>query len=77
MTTNSNDSNHNEPQAVGPQPLPEGYLWRLAVIVCLFVSGGICMIFFNGLLGSILSLAGFAFGKFSGLNEMVDRSLKK
>lgn len=69
----------NEPsptteQAVEAKPLPKDYLWRLAVVVSLLIGGGACLIFFNGLLGSLLTLAGLAFGKYSGLNKMVDSS---
>lgn len=60
------------PKAPGAAaPLPPGYLWRLAVVVFLLVGGGVCMLFYNGILGSVMSLAGLAFGKLSGLNAMV------
>jgi len=54
------------------KPLPKGYFWRLAVIVTLLLGASYCFIFANALIGSALMLAGLAFGKFSGLNDMVD-----
>lgn len=69
----------NEPSptaehAVEIKPLPKGYLWRLAVVASLLIGGGVCLIFFNGILGSLLTFSGLGFGKYSGLNKMVDSS---
>lgn len=68
---NAPNNASSQPESTGPTPLPEGYLWRLCVILVLLLGGGVCMLFYSSLIGSLMSLAGLAFGKLSGLNDMV------
>lgn len=72
MTTRPTPSKPSTAAPPQAKPLPPGYLWRLAVILVLLIGGSVCMFFFNSVLGGLLTLAGFAFGKYSGLNKMVD-----
>ena len=65
---NSSPSPSTPPVA---KPLPRGYLWRLVVVLFLLIGGAVCLLFYNMLLGSLMSLAGVGFGKLSGLNDMV------
>jgi hypothetical protein len=71
MSSTQKKGNSTEPTASAAKPLPEGYFWRLCVVLVLLVGGGICLIFFSTVIGSLMSLSGLAFGKISGLNEMV------
>jgi len=57
-----------------PPPLPKGYLWRLCIVLILLLGGCVCLIFYNSIIGSLMTLAGLAFGKLSGLNDMVSSS---
>lgn len=70
------DQNAHQPRAKSPprpsNPLPKGYLWRTLVIICIFLASTYCFIFGNSLIGAALSFAGFGFGKFSGLAEMLE-----
>lgn len=58
--------------ATETKPLPKGYLWRLMVILPLLLGGCWCLLFVNSLLGLLLTAAGMAFGKLSGMNAMLD-----
>lgn len=72
-STNRVQMNTQQDDATPPpevKPLPKGYLWRVIVIVGLFLGGGICMLFVNSILGSILFLCGVGFAKFSRLHEL-------
>ncbi len=52
------------------KPLPQGYLWRVMVVISLFLGASICFLFVNSIVGSILMLCGLAFGKFSSLHAL-------
>ena len=72
MSSTQPDSESTEPaKPSAPKPLPEGYLWRLCIVLILLLGGCACLIFYNSIVGSLMSLAGLAFGKMSGLNDMV------
>lgn len=70
MNTQQDDTVPAPESAPEVKPLPKGYLWRVIVIVALFLSGGICMFFVNSILGAILFLCGVGFAKFSRLHEL-------
>jgi hypothetical protein len=67
-----NTQNDNTPAAAAPdvKPLPDGYMWRLVVVLTLLISACVSFLFISTLLGSVLMLSGLAFGKLSGLNDM-------
>ncbi len=52
------------------KPLPDGYMWRLVVVLSLLIGACVSFLFVSSLLGSVLMLSGLAFGKLSGLNDM-------
>jgi hypothetical protein len=70
------DQNAHQPRAdaaASPSnPLPQGYLWRTLVIICIFLGSSYCFIFGNSLIGAALAFAGIAFGKVSGLDAMLE-----
>jgi hypothetical protein len=71
MSSTKPENSPSKSTAPAPKPLPEGYLWRLCIVLVLLLGGCVCLIFYNAVIGSLMSLAGLAFGKISGLNEMV------
>jgi hypothetical protein len=71
MASTDRKNSASESTAPTATPLPKGYLWRLFVILVLLLGGAGCLIFYNSIIGSVLVLLGLAFGKISGLNEMV------
>jgi len=64
-------------ESAAKQPLPEGYLWRLCVVLALSLGGCVCLLFYSAILGSLICLASVGFGKVSGLGEMVADYQKK
>ncbi|MDR2189163.1 MAG: hypothetical protein LBE62_14155 [Azonexus sp.] len=76
MSSVDQNDNSSEATASKVKPLPQGYLWRLCVILVFLLGGAACVIFYNAIIGSLMTLAGLAFGKISGLNEMVGMNVK-
>uniref|UniRef100_UPI00334274FE hypothetical protein n=1 Tax=Castellaniella defragrans TaxID=75697 RepID=UPI00334274FE len=73
MTSPDDNSSETEPSAAS---LPEGYLWRFCVFIVFMLGGVVCLWFFNAIIGVLISLAGLAFAKRSGLDEIVASSAK-
>ncbi len=67
-----NTQNENSTAAAEPEvkPLPDGYIWRLVVVLTLLIGACVSFLFVSSVLGSVLMLSGLAFGKLSGLNDM-------
>lgn len=68
MNTPENDAQPSDAPEV--KPLPQGYLWRVILMVSLLLGASMCFLFVNSILGAILMLGGLAFGKFSSLHDL-------
>lgn len=68
LNSRENDAPHTAAPDV--KPLPQGYLWRVIVMITLLLSASMCFLFVNSILGSVLMLSGLAFGKFSSLHDL-------
>lgn len=60
----------NEPFDPSKQLYPLGYLLRLAAVLALVIGGGVCVIFYNQIVGGVMWICVPFFQRFSGLREM-------